>query len=281
MRRFEQLIADWRKTMMAARGVRTETIEELENHLRETIEQNQRVGMTETEAFQKAAAQIGPPPKITSEFEKLSQATWWPVKAAIALEVLAAIAVVVGMIVRFSGTHVDLLLLSHVLSVTVGYVGTLLIGGVGICYVVQRCFADFSPTRLQSLSRFTLGFGSLGAGFTLIGIVLAMIWAKNRWGRWWDWDPKETGAFCVLMWSFLFIAAHWVRGIPARALLVLGILGNIVVSLGWFGANLASSVHNYDGGPYWMLTLAVALHFVLFLVGLAPAGWLRVRKVSD
>jgi hypothetical protein len=280
MRRLEQLIADWRKTMIAARGVRTETLEELENHLRETIEQNQRAGMTETEAFQKAAAQIGPPPKITSEFEKLNQTTWWPVKAAIALEVFAAIAVVMAMIVRFSGTHVDLLLLIHVLSVSVGYIGALLIGGVGICYVVQRCFADLSPTRLQSLSRFTLGFGSLAAGFTLIGIVLGMIWAKNRWGRWWDWDAKETGGFCVLLWSFLFVAAHWVRGIPARALLLLGIVGNVVVSLGWFGPNLASSMHNYNGaGPFWILMLAIALHLACCLVALAPSGWLRLRKV--
>jgi hypothetical protein len=178
MPRREQLIANWRKTMMTARGLRGETLEELENHLRETVEQNQRSGMSETEAFERAAAQIGPPPKITSEFEKVNQSTWWPVKAAIVLEVVAAIAVVMAMLVRFSGTGPDLVLLVHVLTVTVGYVATLLIGGVAICYVVQRCFADLSPARLQSLSRFTLGFGSLAAGFTLVGIVLGMIWAK-------------------------------------------------------------------------------------------------------
>jgi hypothetical protein len=279
MLKLEELITNWRKTMMAARGVRTDTLEELENHLRETIEQNQRAGMTETEAFQRAAAQIGPPPKITSEFAKLNQATWWPVKAAIALEVFAAIAVVLAMIVRFSTTDLDLLLLIHVVTVTVGYVATLLIGGVGICYVIQRCFTDLSPTRLQSLGRFTLGFGSLAVGFSLIGTLLGMIWAKTRWGRWWDWDTKETGAFCVLMWSFLFVAAHWVRGIPARAFLLLGILGNIVVSLGWFGPNLAGRMHTSNGaGPFWILTLAVALHLACCLAALAPSGWLRPRK---
>jgi hypothetical protein len=275
----EELITNWRKTMTAARGMKSEALEELENHLRETIEQFQRTGMTETEAFQRAAAQIGPPPKITSEFEKLKQTTWWPVKAAIALEVFAAVAVVMAMIVRSSGTHVDLLLLIHVLAVNVGYIATLLIGGVGICYVIHRCFADLPPTRLQSLSRFTLGFGSLAAGSTLVGIVLGMIWAKARWGRWWDWDAKETGGFCVLLWSFLFVAAHWVRALPARVLLLLGVLGNIVVSLGWFGPNLAGSLHNYGGVSYWILTLAVALHLACCLVGLAPSGWLRLRKV--
>jgi len=51
MHNLEKAIAEWRKTIMAARAVSHETLDELENHLRENVEQLVRSGMTEPEAF--------------------------------------------------------------------------------------------------------------------------------------------------------------------------------------------------------------------------------------
>ena len=56
----EPSITAWRKTLMAAPNVGRETLDELENHLRETVEQLVRSGVPETEAFQRAVAQLGP-----------------------------------------------------------------------------------------------------------------------------------------------------------------------------------------------------------------------------
>jgi len=68
----------------------------------------------------------------------------------------------------------------------------------------------------------------------------------------------------------------------ARGVLVMSVLGNIVVSLGWFGANLLSGgLHGY-GTPNCSLLLlaAVVSNSAFFLIGLAPAGWPRLRKMS-
>ena len=60
----------------------------------------------------------------------------------------------------------------------------------------------------------------------------------------------------------------------------MSVLGNIVVGLGWFGANLLSDgLHGYGTWNYSLLLLAaVVSNFGFFLIGWAPAGWLRLRK---
>ena len=59
------------------------------------------------------------------------------------------------------------------------------------------------------------------------------------------------------------------------------LLGNIVVSWGWFGAHLFS-VPGGDSTLLHSLLLLVGVAFSLgfFFVGLAPAGWLRSRKAG-
>src|SRR5688572_14482916 len=137
MHRLEQQIADWRKNMTADRGIGRETLEELENHLREMIDEHLRRGLSESEAFQKAMAQVGSPLAISSEFGKLTHSMWWPVKVAIGLGLAAAVEIAILMVARFDGRSSGLLLATHVLTVTLGYLGTFLIGGVGICFVLQ------------------------------------------------------------------------------------------------------------------------------------------------
>ena len=77
MHNLEQLIAEWRKTMMTEPNVGRETLDELENHLRENVDRLVRSGMTEPEAFQRAVTQLGGAPAIASEFQKLDQCTWF------------------------------------------------------------------------------------------------------------------------------------------------------------------------------------------------------------
>ncbi|MCX7821004.1 MAG: cytochrome c biogenesis protein CcsA [Brevinematales bacterium] len=41
--------------------------------------------------------------------------------------------------------------------------------------------------------------------FISIGILSGSIWAKEAWGRFWSWDPKEIGALFILIFSLLSI----------------------------------------------------------------------------
>ena len=282
MDNLEKLVAEWRKTMMTAPNVGRETLNELENHLRENVGQLVRSGMTEPEAFQRAVTQLGGAGAIALEFQKLDQGTWLPVKLVTGLGATAALAFAILLIARFDAGRTSFLLASHVFLVTLGYTTTFLVGALGICFVGQRCFSDFSPSRMHSLMRTTFTFGCAAVSLTAVGIILGMIWAKAEWGRYWAWDAKEIGAFAVIVWQACFLFAHRFTCGTARGVLVMSVLGNIVVGLGWFGANLLyGGLHSYGTWNYSPLLLAaVVSNFAFFLIGLAPAGWLRPRKVS-
>ena len=135
---------------------------------------------------------------------------------------------------------------------------------------------------MRSLTRATFVLGCVAAGLTAVGVVLGMIWARSELGRYWAWDTKEIGAFVVIVWQLCFLFAHRFACHTARSVLVMSVLGNIVVGLGWFGANLLSDgLHGYGTPNYLLLLLAaVIFNFAFFLIGLAPAGWLRQRKPS-
>jgi hypothetical protein len=279
MHDLEKLIAEWRKAMMTAPNVGHVTLDELENHLREHTDQLIRAGMTEPEAFQRAVAQLGSSPTISSEFEKLGQPTWLPVKVVIGTCILVALATFV--MAGFNLGRSGFLLASHVFMMTLGYTTTFLVGALGICFVGQRCFSDFSPSRIRSLRRVTLILGCVAAGLTGVGIILAMVWAKAEWSRYWAWDPKEIGGLCVLVWLICFVAVHRLRRMTTRGVLVMSVLGNIVVSLAWFGANLLGVLHNYGTSNHgWFLLAAIIFNLTVFLVGLGPAGLLRLRKAE-
>lgn len=282
MHNLEKSIAEWRKTMMAAPAVSHETLDELENHLRENVEQLVRSGMTEPEAFEHAVAQLGGARMIGSEFRKLDQSTWLPVKLVIGFGLMSALAMMIFVIAQLDVGRMNFLLASHVFLVVLGYTTTFLVGALGVCFVAQRCLSDFSPFRMRSLTRVTFLLGCVAASLTAVGIILGMFWAKTEWGRYWAWDKKEIGAFVVIAWQLCFLFAHRLSHVTIRGVLVMSLLGNIVVGLGWFGANLLhDGLHSYGMRNYALLLLAAVIsNFAFFLIGLAPAGWLRSRKAS-
>lgn len=281
MHNLEIRIAEWRKTMMDAPKVGTETLDELESHLRETVEELVGSGTTEAEAFQRAVAQLGSPPMIASEFTKLDEPTWMPVKLTAGLGLAGAIALAAFLAGRFDGGGMNLLLAIHVFTITAGYVTAFLLGGLGICFVCQRCFAEFSPSRQRSLARVSLQFSVIATCLTAIGTGLGMVWAKLAWGRFWAWDPKETGAFGVVVWLVLFLAAQHCGGLRARGVFQLCILGNIVVGLAWFGVISISNLHGYGTPRYLPLAVFTALNLALLLLGFAPAGRVRLGRGSS
>jgi hypothetical protein len=84
-------IARWRQAL-ASSGLRdAEVIAELESHLREEIAQQMSTGTTQAEAFAFAAAQMGQPQLLNSEFDKLGALYVTQQKAKQTLRILAGI----------------------------------------------------------------------------------------------------------------------------------------------------------------------------------------------
>src|SRR5688500_5798478 len=100
MHNLEKSIAEWRKTMMAARGVSHETDDAQVSHARENVQQLVRSGMTDAEAFEHAVVQLGGARMIGSEFRKLDQSTWLPVKLVIGFGLMLAVATMIFVIAQ-------------------------------------------------------------------------------------------------------------------------------------------------------------------------------------
>jgi len=39
----------------------------------------------------------------------------------------------------------------------------------------------------------------LGLVFCIVATITGSVWAKSMWGSWWNWDPRETSIFFVLL----------------------------------------------------------------------------------
>src|SRR6185295_14334309 len=97
----EKSVAEWRETLLVAPNVSDEALDELESHLRETVDELVRSGLAEPEAFQRAIKQLGGSPNIASEFQKLDQPTWLPIKLVIGAGVVAVLTFAILSIVSF------------------------------------------------------------------------------------------------------------------------------------------------------------------------------------
>jgi ABC-type transport system involved in cytochrome c biogenesis permease subunit len=88
-------------------------------------------------------------------------------------------------------------------------------------------------------------------GFSLLtfGLLFGALWAKEAWGHYWTWDPKETWAF--ITWLFYLIYIHLRLHFSKKPALAFWILALAFVALliCWFGVNYlpsaANSVHTY------------------------------------
>lgn len=279
MRELERMIADWRTSMRAARHVKSEILDELENHLREIMDPLLQSGHAEREAFQIAVRRLGPLSGIDSEFGKLDRVTWLPAKVAAGIGVIAAIAEVVFLTKRLEGQELRFLLAVHIFMLTLGYVTALLNGTLGICYVCQRCFSEFASRQLFSLRRASLKFSGVAAGLTATGILLGSVWSRVVWDRFWEWELKEIAALCVLAWLVLLVVAHRRRRIPAHRVLLLTIVGNVVVSFAWLGPFLSVGLRGHWSPYCWGILATVSgVSFLFILLGLAPTGWTRWSK---
>jgi Cytochrome C assembly protein len=276
MRNLEEWISEWRKS--AARNVGAETLDELETHLRETTEQLVRSGMNPDDAFQRALTDLGNMPKIASEFRKLHEPLWLPIKLAIGVTGLLALIFAIFVIARVDSSRSSLVLAAHIFTILLGYTLTLLIGGLGICFVSQRCVGGFSTSRLHSIARASLVLGSVALFLTSLGVLLAMVWAKLEWGRYWAWDSKEIGGLSVVVWLVCYLAAHRFFKNSERGVLVISMLGNIAVILAWFGASV-NGAHQYGtSNKSLLLTIAILVNLAFFAIGFVPAGRLRIRN---
>ena len=83
----------------------------------------------------------------------------------------------------------------------------------------------------------------IGFGLIILGMLMGAVWAKDAWGHYWSWDPKETWAFITVCAYLIYI--H-LRLQPNRVQLSawMLILAFVLLMVTWKGVNYLPSAQN-------------------------------------
>jgi len=90
-----------------------------------------------------------------------------------------------------------------------------------------------------------------GVGLFTVGMLTGALWAKQAWGAYWSWDPKE--AWALATWALYLVAIHLGRDsrrTAQRVLYVVLIAAFLSLQMCWYGVNYLPSsersVHTYN-----------------------------------
>ena len=91
----------------------------------------------------------------------------------------------------------------------------------------------------------------VGTAFLTIGMLFGALWAKEAWGHYWSWDPKETGAAATWLGNLLYIHFRFQKNKQYRSALGILVFAFILLQVCWFGVNYlpsaqGNSVHVYN-----------------------------------
>lgn len=133
----------------------------------------------------------------------------------------------------------------HVIVYMMAYA---LLGAATLIAIYQLCTPGGKGTARQSAADLV----DVGFAFLTLGMLMGALWAKEAWGHYWSWDPKETWA--AITWFAYLIYIHLTRydrhhTTAAQWLLIVSFC---LLQMCWWGINYlpsaqdGASVHTYS-----------------------------------
>ena len=90
----------------------------------------------------------------------------------------------------------------------------------------------------------------IGMAFLTFGMLSGALWAKEAWGHYWNWDPKETWALATWMSYMLYMHKRLTGAGSRRSLCMLLIFSFLCLQMCWWGVNYLpaaqDSIHVYN-----------------------------------
>ena len=116
---------------------------------------------------------------------------------------------------------------------------------------VLAAFLLFKKKSLSSEMDIADNLVYVGLAFLTVGMLFGALWAKEAWGHYWSWDPKETWA--AITWLAYLVYVHY-RQLPRhkeRLALWMLIGSFVLLQMCWWCINYlpsaqGSSVHTYN-----------------------------------
>jgi cytochrome c-type biogenesis protein CcsB len=113
--------------------------------------------------------------------------------------------------------------------------------------LIARWFTPYLPATatLDGIAHRVIAFGFV---LWTIGTIAGAMWAEQSWGRFWGWDPKETGAFLTWVAYAGYLHSRATRGVRGRTAAWVGIGAFVTLMATYLVANyVIVGLHSYAG----------------------------------
>ncbi|GAB1416970.1 cytochrome c biogenesis protein CcsA [Paludibacter sp.] len=134
----------------------------------------------------------------------------------------------------------------HVVSYILSYS---MLGAATIASIIQLRAVSKKGEIDKAIFELTDNLVYVGFGFLVAGMLMGAVWAKEAWGHYWEWDPKETWAFITVLGYLAYIHIRLQARKNEQLSLWLLIISFILLMITWIGVNYLpaaqGSVHVY------------------------------------
>lgn len=132
-----------------------------------------------------------------------------------------------------------------VLHVSFSFIGE---GFFVIAFVASIMYlAAKKDSRKKELDRLT--YTTIAVGYPIYtagALIFGAIWAQHAWGRYWNWDPKETWALITWLTYTIYLHVRFIMKGRRRLAAIVSIVGFAFTLFTFFGVNyLLSGLHSY------------------------------------
>lgn len=163
----------------------------------------------------------------------------------------------------------------HVLMIVASYGAFILAGLLAHYSLLYRLFyTENSPAPLLQLLY-------VGVALLIPGTILGGVWAAQSWGRFWDWDPKESWAFISAMSYLILIHTYRFKKIGSFGLEIGAVVGMLIITFTWYGVNyiLGTGLHSYGfgSGGEWVYFFFIFFE-IIFIISILTLQKNSFRK---
>lgn len=134
----------------------------------------------------------------------------------------------------------------HVTSYILSYA---MFGAATIAAFIQLRKIGRGETTDKGIFDFTDNSIYVGFGLLILGMLMGAVWAKEAWGHYWSWDPKETWAFVTSMAYLAYIHLRLQGKRCEKVSLWLLPVAFVLLMITWIGVNYLpaaqGSIHTY------------------------------------
>jgi len=114
---------------------------------------------------------------------------------------------------------------------------------------LKGLYLIYTGKPLKNTLQFADNIVYIGFAFLTFGLLFGALWAKEAWGHYWTWDPKETWAFLTWLMYLIYIHIRYRHKTQVKAPLWTLAFAFVILLVCWFGVNYlptaGESVHTY------------------------------------